>query len=333
MIRPFLAVLVVLCLATSLFGAGVKKEPTKFTALPTELLHYTVEYLDYEDWLALYYALGKDGARVRNAIVPRMVILSNHLNEPIPQIVISIHASIESIDDLRLVTLRLRKVLRETKGIKSLSLDGLPINNSLLELIRPHRGTLERLSISSGVFGGTTALKKGWLKWFTHLKEFEFFEPFQQTIAFPADFEPLTNLVYLNFEDFDFCLSSNAFLYLGGLKYLRLRVQNGLPNGLFEPLDKLRTLDIMSQEVRVLGPESFKDLSNLRTLVLPKWMARIDPCAFSPLKKLTTVKLAPGVFFYEKSQTISALRRELGPLGFILYPDDNQFVKSTQVIK
>lgn len=75
----------------------------------------------------------------------------------------------------------------------------------------------------------------------------------------------------------------------------------------------------MNQAVRVLDSESFKDLLNLRTHVLPKSMTHIDPGAFPPLKKLTTIKLASGAFFYESSETISVLKRELESLGFIVY--------------
>lgn len=85
-----------------------------------------VEYLDYEGWLALYYALGKDGARVRSAIVLKLVILYTHLHKPIPPTATNLHASIESIYDLKLIVPLPRKVPGETKGI--VILDRWPSN-------------------------------------------------------------------------------------------------------------------------------------------------------------------------------------------------------------
>lgn len=59
------------------YWGGARKERSAPAILPNELPYDAIEYLDYEDGLAVYESLGEDAAKILNAVVSEMPFVLN----------------------------------------------------------------------------------------------------------------------------------------------------------------------------------------------------------------------------------------------------------------
>lgn len=332
LLLDILATLAVICASILLANFGVKKRPSILAGLPVELLHATIEYLDYEDWLVLYESMEEDAYRLRNAVVRKMTILPAHIGKPIPRTVISVHVSEQqTVRDTASVVSRLKKVLG-TANVKSISLFDIPIDGSLLGLIYHHEKSLERLSIVINDHVGPSALRRGWIRRLKSLKALKFWDCHLPSIVFPSDFESLKRLTCLDFSMPGLPLPHNAFQHLGGLRYLKLQLYS-IQVDILRPLAKLSVLDLEKQTVSIFDSGILEGLTDLRRLILPHALLQyhINPDVFSLLKKLTSIKFTVGEGSDENSEPISTLKRELERIGFTLDAEKREFVRPEQI--
>lgn len=280
-------------------------EPTVPLGVPPELFHHITQYLDYPDWLSLYYSYPRRFHEyIRRAPVGRMEIFASASVGPVPHFIdrLVFFGNMEdanSEDTVLSTALRrsrrlLFHVLSEAVAIRHMQFDFLEYDRELSNAIRLHGGALRTLAFKFKTKECLVELLTG----LESLQELDlsFSEYFEGGV--PKDFLEGISLPRLSRLQLDNCgikeIAAGAFRSLSSLTSLDLGSNSisTLPSHLFYSLPRLRELSLACNDLDYLSPEHFEGAMCLESLrIYGTRISNIAPGTFGGLKSLRSIVL------------------------------------------